>query len=69
MQEKKSKVEQAFFALLRAGLWEQEVQLAPYGEIDFAEVKRSLIKRCEARGMEDGKIRATLWCYGFGQED
>ena len=40
MQEKKSKVEQAFFALLRAGLWEQEVQLAPYGEIDFAEVLR-----------------------------
>ena len=39
------------------------------GEIDFAEVKRSLIKRCEARGMEDGKIRATLWRYGFGQED
>ena len=27
--------QQAFFALLRAGLWEQEVQLAPYGEIDF----------------------------------
>ena len=40
MQEKKSKVEQAFFALLRAGLWEQEVQLVPYGEIDFAEVLR-----------------------------
>ena len=31
---------QAFFALVRAGLWEQEVQLAPYGEIDFAEVLR-----------------------------
>lgn len=30
-----SKVEQAFFALLRAGLWEKEVRLAPYGEIDF----------------------------------
>lgn len=40
MQEKKSKVEQAFFALVRAGLWEQEVQLAPYSEIDFAEVLR-----------------------------
>ena len=25
----------AFFALLQAGLWEQEVQLLPYGEIDF----------------------------------
>lgn len=31
---------QAFFALVRAGLWEREVQLAPYGEIDFAEVLR-----------------------------
>ena len=31
---------QAFFALVRAGLWEQDVQLAPYGEIDFAEVLR-----------------------------
>ena len=40
MQEKKSKVEQAFFALVRAGLWEQDVQLASYGEIDFAEVLR-----------------------------
>lgn len=28
----------AFFALLRAGLWEKEVRLAPYGEIDFSAV-------------------------------
>ena len=33
-----SKVEQAFFALLRDGLWEKEVRLAPYGEIDFSAV-------------------------------
>ena len=32
------KNQQAFFALLRAGLWEKEVQLAPYGEIDFSAV-------------------------------
>lgn len=25
----------AFFALLQAGLWEKEVQLLPYGEVDF----------------------------------
>ena len=31
---------QALFALLRAGLWEKEVQLTSYGEIDFAEVLR-----------------------------
>ena len=30
----------AFFALVRAGLWENNVQLLPYGEIDFAEVHR-----------------------------
>ena len=28
----------AFFALLRAGLWEKEVRLAPYGGIDFSAV-------------------------------
>ena len=31
---------QAFFALVRDGLWEKEVLLVPYGEIDFAEVLR-----------------------------
>lgn len=30
----------AFLALLRAGLWEKEVQLLPYGEIDYSEVMR-----------------------------
>ena len=32
--------QQAFFALVRAGLWEQEVQLLPFGDIAFAEVQR-----------------------------
>lgn len=32
--------EKAFFALVRAGLWEKEVRLIPYGAIDFAEVQR-----------------------------
>lgn len=30
----------AFFALLRAGLWEKEVQLTSFGEIDFKQVQR-----------------------------
>ena len=30
--------QEAFFDLLRAGLWEKEVRLAPYGEIDFSAV-------------------------------
>ena len=36
----KDKNIQTFFALVRAGLWEKEVRLSPYGEIDFAEVLR-----------------------------
>ena len=31
---------QAFFALVKAGLWEQEARLSPYGEIDFKEIYR-----------------------------
>lgn len=30
----------AFFALVRAGLWEKEVRLLPYGEVDYSEVMR-----------------------------
>lgn len=29
-----------FFALLRAGLWEKDVQLSQFGEINFSEVYR-----------------------------
>ena len=32
--------QQAFFALVRAGLWEKEVRLAPFEKIDFQEVYR-----------------------------
>ena len=32
--------QQAFFALVRAGLWEKEVRLLPFGEVDYAEVMR-----------------------------
>lgn len=28
----------AFFALLRAGLWERETQLLPYGDVDFSQL-------------------------------
>ena len=35
-----NKDQQAFFALLRSGLWEKEVRLVPYGEIDFEHVQR-----------------------------
>lgn len=37
---KTNKIIELFFALLRAGLWEKEVRLLPYGEIDVAEVQR-----------------------------
>ena len=39
------------------------------GEIDFGEIKKTLIKRCRSRGLPDEKIRATLWRYGFGGEE
>jgi len=32
--------QQAFFALVRAGLWEKDVQLLPYGEVDYSEIMR-----------------------------
>lgn len=32
--------QKAFFALLQAGLWEKEVRLAPFGEVDFEEIMR-----------------------------
>ncbi len=37
---KKDNNVKAFFALVRAGLWEKDVQLLPLGNIDFAEVQR-----------------------------
>jgi len=30
--------QEAFFAILRAGLWEKDVQLSPYGKIDLKEI-------------------------------
>ncbi len=32
--------QQAFYALVRAGLWENEVQLFPFGDVDYSEVLR-----------------------------
>ena len=37
MKKRYNNVE-AFFALLRAGLWEQDVNLLPYGKIDFSAI-------------------------------
>ena len=34
----KDSVNRLFFALLRAGLWEKDVNLLPHGEIDFSEI-------------------------------
>ena len=33
-----SKEQKVFLALVRAGLWEEDVQLGSYGEIDFKKV-------------------------------
>lgn len=32
--------QQAFWALVRAGLWEKEVRLLPYGDIKWPEIYR-----------------------------
>ncbi|MBO4283317.1 MAG: RecX family transcriptional regulator [Clostridia bacterium] len=39
------------------------------GEIDFREVRKNLVKRCQSRGLAPEKIRAALWRYGFGSEE
>ena len=38
--KKRSNNEEAFFALLRAGLWGNEVQLLPLGKVDYEEIMR-----------------------------
>ncbi len=35
---KVTKYQQVFFELVRAGLWEKEVRLLPFGEVDYAQV-------------------------------
>lgn len=40
MKNYKENTISAFFALLRAGLWETEVQLEPYGKVDYSELYR-----------------------------
>lgn len=35
---KKNNTTDAFFALLRAGLWEKDVLLSPFGEIDYSQI-------------------------------
>jgi hypothetical protein len=47
---------QAFFALVRAGLWEKDVRLSPYGDVDYAEIMRlaqeQAVKGLVAAGLE-----------------
>ena len=38
--------ERAFLELLKAGLWEQDVQLFPYEKVDFKEVCRIAQEQC-----------------------
>lgn len=40
LSKKEQNNQQAFFALLRAGLWNKEVHLAQYGEIDFSVIQQ-----------------------------
>ena len=38
MRNGKNDIQQAFFALVRGGLWEKEVRLSQFGEVDYEEV-------------------------------
>lgn len=40
MGKYRNQTEEIFFELVRAGLWEKEVRLAPYGEVDYSGVLR-----------------------------
>lgn len=40
MGKYRNRSEEIFFELVRAGLWEKEVRLAPYGEVDYSGVLR-----------------------------
>ena len=40
MRNGKNDIQQAFFALVRGGLWEKEVRLSQFGEVDYEEVMR-----------------------------
>lgn len=40
LSKKEQNNQQSFFALLRAGLWNKEVHLAQYGEIDFSVIQQ-----------------------------
>lgn len=46
MSNYKKNTEAIFFALLRSGLWEQEVFLKPFGEIDFSDVFQLAKEQC-----------------------
>ena len=48
---------EAFFALLRAGLWEKEVQLLPYGDVDYGMI-------CQ---LAEEQSVTGLIAAGFGQ--
>lgn len=66
--------QQAFLELVRAGLWEKEAHLSPYGEINYAEVLRlaeeQVIVGLVASGLEhvvDVKI-PQVWALQFAGE-
>ena len=56
----KDSIIQAFFALIRAGLWGTEVQLSDYGDIDYSSVM-SLAEEQSVVGL----VTAGLDCRRF----
>ena len=65
------KNQQAFFTLVRAGLWEKDVRLLPYGEVDYSEVmtlaQKQAVVGLVAAGLEhltDVKV-PRVWALQF----
>ena len=58
-----NKNQQAFFALLRAGLWEKECLLLPYSPIDFEVVK----KLAEENGLHNAYKKESMGVCFVGE--
>ena len=43
MRNGKNDIQQAFFALVRGGLWEKEVRLSQFGEVDYEEIHQQKV--------------------------
>lgn len=53
----------AFFEIMRAGLWEKEVRLLPYGDVDYAEIMHLAQKQTVVGLVAAGFEQYETNCY------